>query len=298
MNKLTKKATHRYTGRFKSEDELFMIHYKKTWKGRGNNFDIVRIESVYADFGENKIIIRFFLLDKLIILCPVVYGYENIFVKYIPSNHAFIVEFLDSTERKGAAIFLVIPTRRLWKHLKLWITPESCGYYVEHFNEIIITMPIKNRGSRLINRISHRLYEFYNPSTSRNNSCETSSETIDLFQLEILISLFMLRPVSYTFDEEYENTRMFESENVETDETYHVNGNAVCFFFKVNGFTATQYIVNLNEWRLTMEKPVDGNLENNKNYYKIFNTLLYMKLTKWMTCNSTEELGDNSLYQL
>uniref|UniRef100_A0A0N5CF29 ULP_PROTEASE domain-containing protein n=1 Tax=Strongyloides papillosus TaxID=174720 RepID=A0A0N5CF29_STREA len=352
-----RKAAYRYSYEFKSQDEmveLFKINDGETWKDRGSNFNVVKTKLVYANGGEIRLSSDVFLLDESIVLCSVVYGHENIFIKKVPRIHISKVELLDNTERKGAAIVLTIPTRSFWTHLKMWLTPESYRYDNESSNTIIITIPIMNSSSESIYGITCRLQEFCNPSSNNNNSYEIPFEIINFHQLEMTVSSFKLKPISCTFNgscgeqiiifkrndysleisngilsrfllerrksvesdsnnnesphfkvirndgifKEYVNSILHKSKNVETNETYNIHGRAFCSLFKNEWLHSDMIDSYLNEWRMRMEKPVDGILENNKTYYKIFNTLLYTRLTRGMKCNSTEDIDDNFLSQL
>uniref|UniRef100_A0A0K0FM43 ULP_PROTEASE domain-containing protein n=1 Tax=Strongyloides venezuelensis TaxID=75913 RepID=A0A0K0FM43_STRVS len=354
---MDKRKTYNYNYVFKSQDEmikLFKISDGETWKDRGNNFDVVETNLVYANGGQIRLSSNVFLLDELIVLCSVVYGHDNIFIKHIPRRHVYKVEFLDNIEREGAAIVLTIPTRSFWTHLKLWLTPESHRYDNESSKKIIITIPVMNSSSGSIYRITRRLHEFCNPSTNNNKSYAIPFEIINFHQFEMTVSPFKLKPITCNSNEscgekiiifkrndysiktsneilskfllemresvegdsnndisshlkvirndeifkKYVNSILHKSKNVETNETYKIHGKAFCSLFKNEWLHSDMIDSYLNEWRMRMKKPVGGIFENNKTYYKIFNTLLYTRLTRGMTCNSTEDLDDSSLYHL
>uniref|UniRef100_A0A0N5B6C1 ULP_PROTEASE domain-containing protein n=1 Tax=Strongyloides papillosus TaxID=174720 RepID=A0A0N5B6C1_STREA len=98
--------------------------------------------------------------------------------------------------------------------------------------------------------------------------------------------------------EKYVNARIFRSKNVETNETYDIHGKAFCSLFQNEWLHSDIVDSYLNEWRMRMKKQFDDYLNNNKARYKIYNTLLYTRLTRGMTRNSTKDLDDSSLHQL
>uniref|UniRef100_A0A0K0FYE2 Uncharacterized protein n=1 Tax=Strongyloides venezuelensis TaxID=75913 RepID=A0A0K0FYE2_STRVS len=111
---MSRKKTHLYNGEFKSDNEMiemFKIYNKEIWKDRGNNLDIVRTRTIYTNGEEIRLLSNVFLLNKLIIICAVICGYEYISLKKLSESHISKVVFLDNSEKKGATIFFTIPSR-------------------------------------------------------------------------------------------------------------------------------------------------------------------------------------------
>uniref|UniRef100_A0A0N5B8C2 ULP_PROTEASE domain-containing protein n=1 Tax=Strongyloides papillosus TaxID=174720 RepID=A0A0N5B8C2_STREA len=364
--------THLYNGEFKSDSEMieiFRIYDKEIWKDRGNNFDIVRTKTIYANGGEIKLSSNIFLLNELIIICAVICGHEYISLKRLSGIHVSKVEvslhymmqliltifkLLDNSEKKGAAILLTIPSSSFWVDIKTWITPESHEHNNESFNKITLIIPIMNSSSKSVYGITRRLHEFCSSTSNSNSSYKIPFININFYELKMRVSPFKLKPISHTSNsscgeqvivfmrddysdktsnripskslpkarkpvkdnlsnnispnlkiirndvtfQKYTNARMFRSTNVETNETYDVHGKGFCSLFQNEWLHSDIVDSYLNEWRLRMKKQFDDYINNNKTRYKIYNTLLYTRLTRGMTRNSTKDLDVNSLYQL
>uniref|UniRef100_A0A0N5BI95 ULP_PROTEASE domain-containing protein n=1 Tax=Strongyloides papillosus TaxID=174720 RepID=A0A0N5BI95_STREA len=354
---MSKEIAHSDSGEFKNNNEMmemFMIYDERAWKHRRNNFDIVKTKIIYANGEEIKLSSDVFLLNELIICCAFDHGDESISMKHILRSYVSKVEFLNNGEKKGAAIVLTISSRSFRKLLKIWLGLGSSRCNDGSFSKLILTIPIMNSSSESIYGITCRLHEFCNPSPNSGNSYKIPFEIINFYQLEIRVSPFGLKPITYTSNEscgeqfivfmknnysietsnmilsnfilkmrkpvksslgdnvslhlrtiknstifeKFASARMFKSVNAETNETCYVHGKAFCSLFRNEWLHSDIIDSYLNRWRLRMKKLVTDFLNTDKTCYKIYNTSLYTRLTKEMTCNSTLNLDEDSLHQL
>uniref|UniRef100_A0A0N5B3L2 ULP_PROTEASE domain-containing protein n=1 Tax=Strongyloides papillosus TaxID=174720 RepID=A0A0N5B3L2_STREA len=98
--------------------------------------------------------------------------------------------------------------------------------------------------------------------------------------------------------EDYLTTKIFKTKNVETDETYDVTGRAFGSLFGEEWLHCDIIDSYLNEWRRRVGDVISNPSNGSETRVKIFNTLLYTRLTRGVVIDSLKALPKSKFLRI
>ncbi|CEF63653.2 Peptidase C48, SUMO/Sentrin/Ubl1 family-containing protein [Strongyloides ratti] len=302
---------------------IFRRNDKETWKNCDSSHVVLKAVKIFANRGEILLASDVILLDDKIKVCAMLNRLGSVFCIYFDKNDISKIKFLDNSEKQGAAIVLTICSKDKCKEILLCQTPETrmcCG---DSLNCLILTIPIVNSDSESIQKIDQKLLTFC--QIDNNNSPAILFNRITFSKFKECILPFKLKPVTYVSNKstktqyivimrndysieesdfklkEFLTTRnqsfsnlnstfstQLRSINAETNEIYDLNGKGFGSLFYKQWLHNDIIDAYLNKWRKRMNTIVSNSLNNNGIRVKIFNTLLYTRLTRNVEFNLPE----------
>uniref|UniRef100_A0A0K0E8F8 ULP_PROTEASE domain-containing protein n=1 Tax=Strongyloides stercoralis TaxID=6248 RepID=A0A0K0E8F8_STRER len=331
---MDKKRGISYVKSFKSEEEIiafFRKCYKETWNNCDNNYVVLKSDKIFVNRSE----IELSAGDQKHVIC-----------KRLKRKDISKIEFLDNTERKGAALIITLHPNEEWKSVAFSKTTKTSNCFDSSFHDTILIIPIMNGDDESIQKISYKLLNFCQFDDS--SSSKISFYKINFYQFQKRISALNLKPIIYNSNDKnglkfiviqrnnysikISNVKLqkflankkqplinvndspsinfyffksesifkkclmgniFKSKNYETNENYDLNGKAFKSLFYNEWLHCDLIDSYLNEWRERMYKNIINSVNNNGIRVKIFNTLLFERLTR--NIKFTPSLLDNKI---